>query len=111
MRIEIRGNGCSAVIITFDTKVEEFDSDYDRSKFFRGLHGWKQTVPSGEKKYLYHRSGLLDEVPHIKVADSAFIVAMENMKRVMEFFEDWENKVDYEIMQIMMPKSRLRELE
>jgi len=107
MRIEIRnGDGVHAVIITFDTKIQDFDSDYDRNKFFRGLHGWKQTVPSGEKKYFYRRNGLLDEVPHIKVADSAFIVAMENMKRVLDYFDEWSDKVDYEIMEIMMSKSR-----
>jgi len=111
MRIEIRnGNGVSAVIITFDTRPSEFDSDYDRNKFFRGLHGWKQTVPSGEKKYFYRRSGLLDEVPHIKVADSAFIVAMANMQRVVEYFEQWSDKVDYEVMEIMMSKKRVHEL-
>ena len=112
MRIEIRreGDGVSAVIITFDTRPAEFDSNYERNKFFRGLHGWKQTVPAGEKKYYYRRSGLLDEVPHIKVADSAFIVAMANMQRVVDYFEEWSDKVDYEIMEIMMSKKRVHDL-
>src|SRR3989344_3798718 len=84
MRIEIRGNG-AAVIITFDTIGKRFDSDYERNKFFRELHGWNQTVPSGGKRYEYRRPGLLDEIPHIRVADSAFIVAMEHMKRMQQF--------------------------
>lgn len=50
MHIEIRdGDEVPAVIIIIDTKPGEFDSDYERNKFFRGLHGWKQTVPVGEK--------------------------------------------------------------
>jgi len=36
MRIEIRKNG-AAVIITFDTLPQKFDSDYERNKFFREL--------------------------------------------------------------------------
>ncbi len=110
MKIEIRREGLPAVIITFDTKGDEFDSDYERNKFFRGLHGWKQTVPAGEKRYMYRRNGILDEVPHIKIADSAFIVAMENMQRIVDYFDEWTNKVDYEIMEIMMSKKRVSEL-
>jgi hypothetical protein len=101
MKIEIRGNG-AAVIITFDTQAKKFDSDYERNKFFRELHGWKQTVPSNGKRYEYRRPGLLDEIPHIRVADSAFIVAMEHMKRMEKFFKEWEDKVEYDMMKIMM---------
>jgi hypothetical protein len=102
MRVEIRRNGANAVIITFHTFAEKFDSNYERSKFFRELHGWNQVVPKNGKKYTYRRAGLLDEVPHIKVADSAFIVAMEHMKRMMEYFREWQDKVEYDIMEIMM---------
>jgi hypothetical protein len=101
MRVEIRRNGPNAVIITFHTHAERFESDYERSKFFRELHGWNQTVPKNGKRYLYRRPGLLDEIPHVKVADSAFIVAMEHMKRMMEYFQSWSNKVDYDMMEIM----------
>lgn len=109
MRIEIRKNG-AAVIITFDTQAEKFDSDYERNKFFRELHGWNQTVPHGEKKYEYRRPGLLDEIPHIKVADSAFIVAMEHMKRMEAFFDEWADKVHCEMMKIMMNPEQMRKL-
>lgn len=109
MRIEIRGNG-AAVIITFDTQAKKFDSDYERNKFFRELHGWKQTVPSGGKRYEYRRPGLLDEIPHIRVADSAFIVAMEHMKRMQAFFREWEDKVDCDMMKIMMQPEQLKRL-
>ena len=107
MRVEIKSGGINAVIITFHTHAERFDSDYERSKFFRELHGWKQTIPRNGKKYLYFRNGLLNEVPHIKVADSAFIVAQKHMDRVEKYFEEWHDKVEYEMMQIMMPDRAL----
>lgn len=109
MRIEIHKKGVGqAVIISFHSK--KFNSDYERSKFFRELHGWKQIVPKENKKYTYKRSGLLDEVPHVKIADSVFMVAMENMKRMMEFFDEWSEKVDCEMMEVMMNRKRMRKL-
>jgi hypothetical protein len=106
MRIEIRNNG-AAVIITFDTQAKKFESEYERNKFFRELHGWNQIVPRGGKRYQYRRNGLLDEIPHIRVADSAFIVALEHMKRMEEFFDAWEDKVHCDMMRIMMEDQRM----
>lgn len=112
VKIEIKKDGMTtAVIITFHTKIEKFDSEYDRSKFFRELYGWNQTVPKNDKKYLYRRDGVLDEVPHIRVAESAFIVALENMKRMMQFFDQWEGKVEFETMEVMMKRKMLQDLE
>ena len=108
MKIEIRGNG-AAVIITFDTISNRFDSEYERNKFFRELHGWNQTVPAKGKRYEYRRAGLLDEVPHIRVADSAFIVALENMKRMEKFFDSWHEKVHCDMMKIMMEDRKMME--
>jgi len=106
VRIEISKNGQRVVIVTFDTHSENFDSNYDRNKFFRELHGWKQTVPHGDKRYSYQRPGLLDEVPHMKIADSVFAVAMEHMKQVEEFFKQWQEKVEYDTIQVMMTRQR-----
>ena len=100
----------AAVIITFDTQAERFESPYERNKFFRELHGWNQVVPRGEKRYEYRRPGILDEVPHIKVADSAFIVALEHMKRMEQFFDEWHEKVHCEMMKIMMDPEQMRKL-
>ena len=111
MRIEIHKKGLrQAVIITFHTKSEKFNSNYERNKFFRGLHGWKQIIPSEKKKYLYKRSGLLDEIPHAKIADSVVMVAMENMKRIMRYFDEWENKIDYEMTEVMMEREKLKKM-
>ena len=110
MRIEIRKKGMrSAVIITFHT-TKRFESDYERSKFFRELYGWKQMVPKEEKKYFYRRNGIMDEIPHIKIADSVFIIALRNMQKMMRFFEEWNDKVDYDMMEVMLRRNRLKEI-
>lgn len=111
MKIEIRKNGAPVVIVTFHTRPEKFDSDYERVKFFRGLHGWNQVIPNKEKRYTYRRVGILEEVPHVKVADSAFIVAMENAKRIMQYFDEWSDKVEVDMMEAMMrDRAVLRQL-
>ena len=46
----------------------------------------------------------------MKIADSVFAIAMEHMKRVEEFFKEWEDKVDYEMMEVMMRRNRLKEI-
>jgi hypothetical protein len=102
MKIVIKNkNLTSAVIITVRANRGKFESDYERIKFFKELHGWNQTVPGERRKYVYRRSGLLDEVPHVRLADSVFAVAMEHMKQMEQFFSEWEEKVDFEIMEIM----------
>ena len=111
MRIDIKKSDMKkAVIITFRTHSEKFKSPYERSKFFRELHGWKQIVPREGKKYSYKREGLLDEIPHMKIADSVFIAAAEHMKKIKEFFNQWEEKVDFETMKIMCKKKQLMEM-
>lgn len=95
------------VIINFHT-TNNFDSDYERSKFFRSLHGWKQTVPRNGKRYTYHRKGILDEIPHAKIADSVFLIAMEHMRRMEQFFEEWEEKVEWDMRHALMDRKDLR---
>lgn len=111
MEIEIRKKGLKQVVIVrFHTRPKRFVSDYERNKFFRGLHGWKQIIPGEKKQYLYKRSGLLDEIPHAKIADSVFMIAMENMRRVEEYFEQWEKKIDFEMTEVMMEREKLKRL-
>jgi hypothetical protein len=43
------------------------------------------------------------------VADSAFIVAMEHMKRMEEFFDSWQEKVHCDMMRIMMEDRKMLE--
>ncbi|MCD6215809.1 MAG: hypothetical protein DRP08_00090 [Candidatus Aenigmatarchaeota archaeon] len=95
-----------AVIIRFCTKSEKFKSPSERNTFFRGLYGWKQVViknTNGKiKRYEYYRRGLLDEVPHIKIDNSVFIVALKEMKRMIDYFNKWSNKVEWNMRKIIL---------
>lgn len=101
MRIEIRGKA-NAVIISFDTRSDRFSSPSERNQFFHGLYGWEQRVPGNARVYRYWRAGVLDDVPHMKISDSVFAVAMEHMKKVTEYFDGWEEKVEFEMFEVMM---------
>jgi hypothetical protein len=98
------------IIVAFRTVSDNFDSDYERSKFFRELHGWNQSVPSEKKRYVYRRNGLLDLVPHEKIADSVFMAMMDDMERIEDFFNAWSEKVEYDIMQAMVERKRFMRL-
>ena len=104
MRIEIRRQGSEipVVIITFRTRNDRFDSEYEKSKFFRELHGWKQTVPHNGKRYVYIRKGLLGEIPHIKIAESTFIVPKDEIDAIRHYMEGWSDKVEFEMMDMIM---------
>lgn len=95
-----------AAIVTFHTHSERFSSPYERIKFFRGLHGWKQVVPREEKRYAYWRAGLLDDVPHVKIADSVFAVMLKDMERIIEYFEQWDDKIDFDTMRVLMERKK-----
>ena len=108
MKIEIRrGQDGRAVIISFDTRTEQFESANERNKFFRGLYGWEQVVPGERRDYHYRRPGLLDDVPHMKISDSVFMVAAEQTKRVREYFEQWQKKVEFEMLEVMLENQRI----
>jgi len=112
MRIEIRRNdNGKAVIISFSTQSKHFESANERNKFFRGLYGWEQVVPGERRDYRYRRPGLLDDVPHMKISDSVFMVSADHMKRVLEYFDQWQRKVEFEVLEVMLQNQRiLREL-
>ncbi len=111
MKIEIRKKqNETAILISFDTDSEKFESASERNRFFWGLHGRRQTVIKNEKRYEYEREGLLDEIPHIKVDNSVFIVAMEHMKRMMEFFDGWDDKVEVKTFPVLLGRSEAKEL-
>ena len=112
MRIEIkRKKGQTAILISFDTIKERFESASERNRFFWELYGRKQVVVKESGRYEYDREGLLEEIPHIKVANSVFIIAMEHMKRMMEFFDEWEDKVKFKTFPVLLNKKELKEVE
>jgi len=111
MRIEIRKRReQTAVLISFDTIKEKFESASERNRFYWELHGRKQVVVKQSGRYEYDREGLLEEIPNIRVADSVFIIAMEHMKRMMEFFKGWEDKVEFETFPVLLDERKKKEL-
>jgi len=113
MKIRIRRNreGKVAVLISFDCHSDKFDSNYERNKFFRGLYGWKQTIKKNKCTYEYRREGLLDEIPHIKVDSSVFIVAMKEMNRILRYMKEWEDKIDYKIFKVILDRDECERLK
>ena len=91
-----------AVMICFSVRSGEMDSNYERNKFFRGLYGWKQTINKDGKKYEYHREGILTDMPHEKVDQSSFIVPENSFKEMMEFMQEWQNKVMWKTFKILL---------
>jgi hypothetical protein len=112
MKIEIRKkDGKEAILISFDTIKEKFDSPSERNRFYWELYGRKQVVIKHSKRYEYEREGLLEDIPHIKVANSVFIIAMEHMKRMMKFFDEWEDKVELKTFPVLLDKKEMKEVE
>ena len=112
MRIQIRKKGNkTAILVSFDTRNELFKSPSEKSKFFEELYGRNQTVSKGKKKYFYRRDGLMDEIPNIKVDNSVFIVAMEQMKKMEEFMDGWEKKVMFKTFPVLVNKDEAEQLE
>lgn len=102
IRIKEGKDGSVAVLISFNTHSEKFESNYERNKFFRGLYGWKQIIRKNDSEYRYERDGLLNEIPHIKVDSSVFIVAMKEMQRILNYMEEWDDKIDYGFFKVLL---------
>jgi len=95
-----------AVLISFTVKTKKFDSMSERNKFYKELYGWKQIVKKEEKRYTYRREGLLDEIPHIKVDRSIFIIMKRHMDRMRKFFEEWEDKIKWDNFDVLLDEKR-----
>ena len=75
------------------------------------MYGWKQIItkkiirkkPKTEKKvYTYRREGLLDEMPHRKVDQSSFIVPEDNFETIINFLEEWHDKVIWKSFKVLL---------
>jgi hypothetical protein len=112
MRIEIKKKReDTAVLISFDTVREKFESASERNRFYWELHGRRQVVIKKAVRYEYEKEGLLEEIPNIPVSDSVFIIAMQHMKRMMEFFKEWDDKVEFETFPVLLDERKKKELE
>lgn len=112
MEIRIRKQeGNTAVLISFDTNIEKFESAYERNKFFSELHGRKQIVVKQGKRYEYRREGILDEIPNLRVDNSIFIIMQEHMKMMERFFGEWQDKVMFKSFPVLLNNKEMKELE
>jgi hypothetical protein len=111
MRITIKKKGKTAILISFDTLKEKFKSPSERNRFYWGLYGRRQIVIKRSKKYVYEREGVLEEIPHIKVSNSVFIVALQHLQKLMEFFKEWEDKIELKTFPVLLNESEIRKLE
>ncbi len=110
VRLTIRKSG-AAILISFNTEAQRFESPSERVRFFTDLHGRKQIIIKAGKRYEYDRPGLLDEIPNIPVDNSVFIIAQEHMRRMQEFMREWEKKVMFKTIPVMLNRNEQRELE
>lgn len=94
-----------AVLIAFSVQSQKFESNTERNKFFRMLYGWKQVVPKENKEYVYQREGLLDEMPHVRIDQSSFIVPENEFDKIFEFFDGWSDKVIWKNFKILLEKN------
>jgi hypothetical protein len=91
-----------ASLLTYNTHREEFESVYERNKFYRGLFGYKQTVKKNGKKYEYEKDGLMDEIPNVRIDDSVFIISCNRVQKVEDYFLDWGEKVSHHIFTVLI---------
>ena len=90
-----------AVMFTFTMKSSGV-SNSEKTKFYKELYGWTQTVPGGKKKYVYHREGVIEEMPHEKVDQSSFLVPEGDADKMMDFFDDWSKKVMMRTFKVLL---------
>lgn len=89
------------VLVAFSVRTEKVNGS-EKTKFFKSLYGWKQTVPKENKTYSYYREGVLDEMPHVRVNQSSFIVPEESFDDIMDFFDQWSSKVMLKTFQVLL---------
>jgi len=58
----------------------------ERDNFCRGLLG--RTVKTHGGKYTHHVEGLLDSIPHIRVARGVIIVEQANKQKISDFLKE-----------------------
>lgn len=91
-----------AILLTYNTHRDKFESVYERNKFYRGLFGYKQTVKKNGKTYQYEKDGLMDQIPNTRIDDSVFIIAKMYKSRTENYFQDWGEKISYHFFTVLI---------
>lgn len=96
-----------ASLLTYNTHREEFESVYERNKFYRGLFGYRQTVKKNGKKYEYEKEGLMDRIPNARIDDSVFIIGNRKIGEVEEYFLEWGEKVSHHVFKVLVEDKKI----
>ena len=95
-----------AVIIKFSIESRNFGNNTERNRFFRELYGWKQIVINQEKRYIYRREGLLDQIPCERIDKSMLLIRKEYVNKILKFLQYWENKVNWNIFDVLLDEEQ-----
>jgi len=95
-------NDAHSMIISFSINSGICKSPSEKTKFFKKLYGWNQKVPGKKKEYEYRREGVLDEVPHMRISQSSFIIPEEDFEKISQFFEEWQKKVIFNAFKVLI---------
>ncbi|MBU5537285.1 MAG: hypothetical protein QXO57_00640 [Candidatus Aenigmatarchaeota archaeon] len=99
------------ILVAFSIRTEKIKNSSEKSKFFKELYGWTQIVPKDNRTYSYYREGILDRMPHLKVDQSSFIVPEDKFEEIIDFFEEWSNKVIWKTFKVLLDRSIEKEFE
>ena len=72
------------LIIVFNLKKGM--NSTEKNEFCHYFYG--HDTSSWKGKYTYHRHGLLDDIPHRKIAKSVIIIRSSDLEKVKDYFGD-----------------------
>ena len=78
----------------------------DKTKFCRTFLGYNDKSQFG--RYTYVRSGLLDDIPHVRIAPSLLIVDKEAQPKIENFVKDFD--IDLFVRRVVLEKDDIRKL-
>ena len=90
------------MLICFSTRGKKFRNSSERNRFFKELYGWEQRLRKGRNTYVYKRNGLLDEIKHLKLDQSTFLIEESEVEKILEFFRAWEKKVMWRMLKVIL---------
>ncbi len=68
------------------------------SKFCQKFYG--QDTSSHNKKYRYHRHGLLDDIPHRKIIRGILIIRTQDLKKVTNFLQEYDAEIHIRVVKL-----------
>ncbi|MFH8080763.1 MAG: hypothetical protein QXO84_02680 [Candidatus Aenigmatarchaeota archaeon] len=101
----------TAILICFTINTKKFKTIYERNKFFKELYGWRQVIKRDKRNYEYRRKGILDEIPHIRVDQSMFIILEKHLQLMRMFFDEWKDKIEWKEFKVFLDEEKMKMLE